>query len=47
MNNFLVINPEDLKRIVNANDKFHAIAICVEKDSFKYSNSKYKAQQIK
>lgn len=44
---YAIKNPEGKVRIIEAYDKFSAIAIAVEKDNFKWNNSKYTGKKTK
>lgn len=46
-NYYLVENPKSEKKIILAETKFEGIAIMVENDGHKFSNSKYKCKKIK
>lgn len=44
---FAVENPEGKVRVELGETKFHAIAISVPKDNYKWSNADYKANKLK
>lgn len=45
--NYLVTNPDGKSRIKAADNRFHAIAMCVVLDNYKWSNSKYIVKKTK